>query len=163
MGQPFPRRSCRLSITNCIRSITLDITSIASFIPNSEDNSAEFSGLSPSHNSLGSSFADLSRARQRAAEAQIEDARNRHIVWDADTPARPKSDGGDDEVSADVGDDDFREVPLGVRGPDGVIQSLPTLSVKKSMRNEDREFNYSSQTSDKVVCCFRNVSDAVIS
>ena len=63
---------------------------------------------------------------------------NRHIVWDVDDPARPKSDGG--EVGADTGGDDFREVPLGVRGPNGV-----------SMRNEDREFNYSSQTSDMYV------------
>lgn len=162
MGQHFACHLCDSSIIGCIPSITLDIASIASFIPNSEDNAAEFSGLSPSHNSLPSSFADVSRTRQRATEAQVEDARNRRIVWDADAPARPKYAEDGDEVDVDTESDSAQEVPLGVRGPDGVIQSLPgTISVKKSMRNEDREFNYSSQTSDRVVCCFRNFIECV--
>ncbi|KAF8330034.1 HORMA domain-containing protein [Cantharellus anzutake] len=135
-------------------SVTLDIASIVSLIPNSEDNTAQFSGLSPGH-SPPATFADGSRMRQRAAEVQIEDARHRHIVWDADAPARPKSPPDEGSVRAldsDVEADEDRDAPLGVRGSDGSIQPLSTaITVKKSRRNDEREFNFSSQTSDKIV------------
>lgn len=93
---------------------------------------------------------------------QIDDARSRNVVWDADgdaahIPGLEDAEGEPDPVYAHLNtpNEIDKPEPIGVREPDGTLRPWvpppPKPSIIKSRRQEDRSVNFNSQTSTKLV------------
>jgi hypothetical protein len=143
-------------------SVAITISSIASAIPTLEDNTAPYTGLgSGITNTRTNSLLSPKAALNRETEAQAEDAEKRNVLWDAEAdiylvPGSEDAEGEmDPDISMVLNSKVTRHRPIGIRGHDGQVNPymspLPSLSVVKSKRQDERTTNYNSQTSSKLV------------
>lgn len=145
-------------------SVSIGIASIASIIPNGEDNNAHYSGLTTGKacptDTPSKSFNNPLYSQRRETDAQLEDASKRPIVWDADidvskSPGYEDAEGEPDPTFGESSASFQPDVPIGIRGPDGSVQPYqpppPKPTIVKSKRHEDRSVNFSSQTSTRLV------------
>ena len=93
------------------------MASITSFLPSSDDNKGEYSGIvrGPGAPSFLTSLQEV-ELRRKQTEAQVRDAENRRVVFDADPSP-------DAEITSEVIDP---ELPLGVMNDEGNIITDPT-------------------------------------
>ena len=132
--------------------VSIDIASIVSLLPSTENNAEHFAGLADSTKSLSNAPQDnLRLAKQRETEAQRDDAVKRRVVWDADIIARPNSDTPptisvaesdmDIDAEGEVDFDDQRstgwddrlvnpeeDMPVGIRREDGLVVPIDLSS-----------------------------------
>ncbi|KAF9645068.1 DNA-binding protein [Thelephora ganbajun] len=98
-------------------SVEIQVASITSFLPSSDNNKGEYLGTvrGPGIPSFLTPLQE-SELRRKQAEAQIRDAEKRKIVFDADPSP-------DTEITSEVIDP---EVPLGVMDDEGNVVTNPT-------------------------------------
>lgn len=98
-------------------SVEIQVASITAFLPSSDNNKGGYSGTVRGPG-VPSSLTSLqeSELRRKQAEAQITDAEQRKVVFDADPSP-------DAEITSEVID---LEVPLGVMDDEGNIVANPT-------------------------------------
>ncbi|KAF8323084.1 hypothetical protein DL93DRAFT_2151415 [Clavulina sp. PMI_390] len=152
------------SMDSFFHTVSVSIGSVAAVIPSGEDNAATYSGLNtsgPPSAAHPGTFASLAHGKQRESEIQTSDARNRKIVWDADSlsehvPGSEDAEGEPDPAFANMRlpKNDKKAMPLGVRHSDGTISPWvppqPKPAIIHSRRPEDRSFNFTSQTSTRI-------------
>lgn len=104
--------------------VDVRITSVASFLPSSDDNNATFTGTTHGPGSAPAlTPAEQTTKSLQQYEAQIQDAKIRRIVYDADGLCDQDADGEDDlDYSPNEPTDD---APIGMRGEDDSIIPLP--------------------------------------
>ena len=111
-----------------VTSVSMKVVSVSSFLPSStEDNNAIFTGLTTR---CPPKLTPVEEARLRVedAELQREDALTRNVVWDADIDAdedAPGDDISDEGIVLARCNANGAMVPVGVRGDEGKILSIP--------------------------------------
>ncbi|KAF8969871.1 HORMA domain-containing protein [Flammula alnicola] len=100
-------------------SVHLNVSSITSYLPSSSEHGddATFSGLTPNPGRLNLSPLQEAAVCKDQAEKQLEDAKNRNLVW----PVEDSIELGDDDAE---GDDDDEYIRL----PDGHFEKIDTIS-----------------------------------
>lgn len=120
--------------------VDVRITSVASFLPSSDDNNATFTGTTHGLTAIPA----LTPAEQNAKslqqyEIQMQDAKSRRIMYDADGLCDEDADGEDElDYSPSTPNDDS---PIGMRGDDDSIVPLP---VDTESRNSPMEVDATS-------------------
>lgn len=100
-------------------SVHIEIASICSYLPSSEDNGAPFTGNTVAPN-IRPDFAAKGAKRNADTQAQLEDAERRRVVWDAE----PFGETVDPKIERQRGA--TRRAPLGVRRGDN-IEPIPGI------------------------------------
>jgi meiosis-specific protein HOP1 len=111
-----------------LKSISVRIASVTGFLPSTEDMSAPFLGTTPGRPGTGPTPVQTTTQHH---DAQISDAADRNVVWDAEDGLANCGDvdaeGEDDPSYVRAFDDSGVEffVPIGIRNGDGQIEPMP--------------------------------------
>lgn len=112
----------------------MNVTSIASYLPSSEEygDNAAFSGLTGNPRRSDLTPQQEALIRKYATEKQYEDAKNRNLVWLAEDSvdlSDTEAEGEDDPDYIRLPDGTYEKnrdpVPVGIRTEDGRIDELP--------------------------------------
>jgi hypothetical protein len=107
--------------------VSIDVTSISSYIPPAEDNEKAFCGVTQGDTTQYLSAHDGEEARTKEIETQWQDAQERVVVWDAESLAvHPFDDDADGEPDPEFERASQQIRPLGVRGENGQLRDIPS-------------------------------------
>ncbi|CUA70102.1 hypothetical protein RSOLAG22IIIB_00448 [Rhizoctonia solani] len=102
--------------------VKIEIASISSYLPSPEDNNAPFIGHAVGSN-VRSGFAAKEAKRKADAQAQLEDAARRRVVWDAEPFGRTDR---EDDPEGERRRQEALRAPLGIRRGDN-IEPIPGI------------------------------------
>ncbi|CAE6461718.1 unnamed protein product [Rhizoctonia solani] len=102
--------------------VKIEIASISSYLPSPEDNNAPFTGHAVGSN-VRSGFAAKEAKRKADAQAQLEDAARRRVVWDAEPFGRTDR---EDDPEGERRRQEALRAPLGIRRGDN-IEPIPGI------------------------------------
>ncbi|KAG8746839.1 DNA binding protein [Ceratobasidium sp. 414] len=109
-------------------SVRVEVASISSRLPSHEDHTTTFTGHTNVNNNAAQTFELADAKRKADVDAQLADAENRQVVWDADPV--------EEDALGEV-DPDYKgpsQVPLGVRRGDDIVP-IPWKGKEKVVRH----------------------------
>ncbi|KAF9475066.1 DNA-binding protein [Pholiota conissans] len=129
-----PERTSIGKVDTSHHSVNLNVTSIASYLPSSSEHGddAIFSGLTA--NPVRSNLTPIEEATlcKNQIEKQLEDAKNRNLVWPVEDVVDLEdldAEGEDDPDYIKLADGAFKQIdaisPIGVRNGTGSIEAVP--------------------------------------
>lgn len=115
-------------------SVNLNVTSIASYLPSSSEQTddATFSGLTANPGALNLTPLEEAAQSKIQAEKQLEDAKNRNLVWPLEDVVENDdldAEGEDDPDYIRLPDGRFEKIdcisPIGIRNEMGIVDAYP--------------------------------------
>ncbi|OBZ65788.1 hypothetical protein A0H81_14343, partial [Grifola frondosa] len=144
--EEVPEKCSIGSIQTGYHGVGVQVTSVAGYLPSAEDNNAPFLGTTNGNSHQAPTLTPAEEATMRAqqVEAQLQDAIERRVVWDADNVLGDEdADGDDDTDLADLGSWRVKNsvleyvAPIGIRDDAGNI--VPLLREQQQQQQQQQK------------------------